>query len=464
MTERVMNRRQFVQTAATVSAGFFALRQAFHASPAFAQLHMRVDGYGPLVPDPAGIFDLPEGFSYNIISRLGERMDDGLLVPGAHDGMAAFPGPDGKTIIIRNHELTHQTPNLGAFGLKHELLEGIPAAKLFDYGRGSQPPLGGTTTLVYDTRARKLERHFLSLAGTGRNCAGGPTPWNSWITCEEWVERAGDKLEKDHGYNFEVPASAEIGLVDPVPLRDMGRFHHEAVAVHEPTGIVYETEDRDDGQIYRFIPHTPGKLALGGRLQALAIIDKPSCDTRNWNKEGPTIKPGESMAVRWIDLDDPDSPKDDLRYRGFEAGAARFARGEGMWYGNDAIYFACTTGGVKKNGQIWRYVPSPNEGQPGETANPGKLELFIEPNDNKLMQNADNLTIAPWGDVMVCEDRSGDARIVGVTPRGELYHFGRNRLSKSELAGICFSPDGSTLFVNIQHDGITLAIHGPFQK
>ncbi len=463
MNQAQFNRRQFVQIAAGVSAGFLGLKHLFYPGTAAAQLHMPVERFGPLVTDPNGIFDLPRGFSYTVVSRLGERMDDGLLVPGAHDGMAAFPGPDGKTIIVRNHELTHDVVRLGAFGLKHELLPNVPPAKVYDYGKGETPSLGGTTTLVFDTRTQRLERHFLSLAGTLRNCAGGPTPWNTWVTCEESVQRIDGRHEKDHGYNFEVPATADIAMADPEPLRDMGRFNHEAIAVHEPTGIVYETEDRDDGQIYRFIPHTPGKLALGGRLQALAVIDKPSLDTRNWKKDEPAVEPGVPLAVRWIDLDEVDAPKDDLRHRGFAAGAARFARGEGMWYGNDAIYFACTSGGVKKAGQIWRYVPSPLEGEAGEADQPGKLELFIEPNNSELMQNADNLTIAPWGDVMVCEDRSGDARIVGVTPRGELYPFGHNRMSKSELAGICFSPDGTTLFVNIQHDGLTLAITGPFR-
>ena len=111
-------------------------------------------------------------------------------------------------------------------------------------GSGELPCLGGTTTLVYDTRTQTLEKHFLSLIGTIRNCAGGLTPWNTWITCEETMQKAEGTYDADHGYNFEVPASADIGLADPIPLKAMGRFNHEAVAVDPKTGIVYETEDR----------------------------------------------------------------------------------------------------------------------------------------------------------------------------------------------------------------------------
>jgi secreted PhoX family phosphatase len=166
--------------------------------------------------------------------------------------------------------------------------------------------------------------------------------------------------------------------------------------------------------------------------------------------------------VTWIDLDDVESPEDDLRFRGFASGAARFARGEGMWYGRGAIYFACTNGGSEKKGQIWKYTPSPDEGKPEESREPGRLELFVEPNDGTLVENADNLTMAPWGDLIVCEDGSEQQFLVGVTPEGEIYKFARNAMNTSELAGATYSPDGSTLFVNIQSPGITLAITGPW--
>ena len=162
----------------------------------------------------------------------------------------------------------------------------------------------------------------------------------------------------------------------------------------------------------------------------------------------------------WIDVDHVEAPDDDLRNRGFNAGAARFARGEGIWYGNGEFYFACTNGGEAKIGQIWKYIPTAAEGDDDE---PGNLQLFLEPNDGELVENADNLTIAPWGDLILCEDRAGPViRLVGVTTSGNIYPFAMTHLH-SEFAGATFSPDGSTLFVNIQGAGLTLAITGPWQ-
>lgn len=466
-----ISRRHFLQQSAVVALGFGGLRhfveEAASATPATPR-DLSANGYGPLRPDPRKLLDLPRGFSYRVVSRTGDAMSDGLRVPGQFDGMGAFLGPQGTTILIRNHELEpvkHQ--DRSAFGPANELLPRLNSAMLYDPGKSRTPGLGGTTTLVYDTRSGQVQRQFLSLAGTIRNCAGGPTPWNSWISCEETVLRAGETpetgtAEKDHGYNFEVPASATPGLAAPVPLRDMGRFNHEAVAVDARSGIVYQTEDRGDGLIYRFIPRVRGRLALGGRLQALKIKGQKSVDTRNWG-DGPTIKPGRIFEVEWIDMRDVESPQDDLRLRGFAAGAARFARGEGIWTGRDAIYFACTNGGPNKTGQIWRYVPSAHEGRMAETAQPGRLELWVEPNNSDIVENCDNVTVAPWGDLVVCEDGGGQQFVVGVTPRGRFYRIARNATNGSEFAGAVFSPDGSTLFVNIQSPGHTFAITGPWR-
>lgn len=451
------SRRYFFKQATAITLGFTGL-QSFMGC-ASKGLPNRVNP--KLVADPLRILDLPDGFSYKIISQAGQPMADGFTVPARPDGMAAFAADHGLTILVRNHEV-NIAPGTGAFDEANRLFPNIDPALLYDAGFGKTPSLGGTTTLVYDTKKQEVVREFLSLAGTQRNCAGGPTPWGSWITCEETVERAGEATEKDHGYNFEVPATAHPAIAVPVPLVEMGRFNHEAIAVDPASGVVYQTEDRHDGLIYRFIPHTPGQLSRGGKLQALAIVSKPALDTRNWEQTDVAV--GESFSVRWIDLEDTQAPEDDLRLRGFAEGAARFARGEGMWYGEGVVFFACTNGGSLKKGQIWKYTPSPLEGTAQETNQPAQLELFIEPNDSAIVENADNLTVAPWGDLIVCEDGSESQHLLRVTPDGRVIRFGTNLISDSEFAGSTFSPDGSTLFVNIQVDGLTLAITGPWAQ
>ncbi len=459
-------RRSFLQSTAAFAIGMSGLRQ-FVAAGETSSLSS-TDRFGELQDDPHQLLSLPPGFSYCILSRTGDAMEDGLLVPDKPDGMATFEGPNGLTVLVRNHEI--EPRQIGPFGNRAKLLSSIEAEKLYDLGEEGKPCIGGTTTVVYDTTKQQVVRQYMSLVGTMRNCAGGPTPWGSWITCEEATDIVGANkfdegpaviCQQNHGYNFEVPATAEIELAPAVPLKAMGRFRHEAVAVDPATGIVYQTEDVDDGLIYRFIPSQAENLAAGGKLQALAFVDRDSTDTRNWSGAF-SIAPSSTHPIRWVDLDNVESPKDDLRYRGFASGAARFARGEGMWYSNGDIYFACTSGGAAQLGQIWKYTPGPAEGQLGERTKPGALELFVEANNSKLVVNADNLTVAPWGDLIVCEDRDGDeVRLIGVTPHGECYTFAHNH-ARTEFAGATFSPDGSTLFVNLQHRGLTLAITGPW--
>ena len=469
-------RRDFISRSAAIAAGFAGLKLASSAqaestaAPAGSKSPADAIGYGPLLADASDLLDLPAGFEYKVISWAGQEMADGLLVPGAADGMATFAGPGGQTILMRNHELAPHLP--GALGSGSERLKNVDLSKFYDRGVADLPSAGGVTTLVYDTKRQRVVRQFLSLGGTVRNCAGGPTPWGSWLTCEEAVDTPTLAIDtpfvcaEDHGYAYDVPATAKPQLHKAKALKAMGRFRREAVAVDPRTCIVYQTEDRDDGAFYRFVPDRHGDLTGNGKLQALALADQPSRDTRNWiantsaNQPGSEqIGVGESFDVRWIDLDDVESPADDLRFRAFDAGGARFARGEGIWWSEGTAYFACTTGGRAQCGQIWRYTPSPL----GTKARAGTLELFIEPNDSNLIKNADNLTDSPWGDMIVCEDRIDPiVRLVGVTPNGELYTLA-NSHAACEFAGVCFSPDGSTLFVNIQARGLTLAITGPWR-
>lgn len=394
---------------------------------------------GPLRPDPQGLLDLPVGFSYRVLSRLGDAMSDGGTVPDSADGMGCFALADGRIALVRNHELRVNQDGGG------------PLGQGFDRrGDGAVLP-GGTTTLVLDPGGTRVERQYRSLAGTIRNCAGGITPWGTWLTCEEDVTRAGRGVGRDHGWVFEVPADAP-GLVDPVPLTAMGRFNHEAAAVDPHSGIVYLTEDRDDGLLYRFIPHTPGKLAAGGRLQALAI---PGL-TDSRNRADPVLPAGQWQPARWIDLDRVEAPDDDLRQRGAALGATLFARGEGIHMGAGEVYFCCTSGGAAKLGQIFRLAPSRESGD--------RIQLFYESRSASAFNTGDNLTVAPNGHLIVCEDQytaTVDNHLRGITRDGVAYPLARLRI-QTELAGACFSPDGRTLFVNVYSPTATLAITGPW--
>ena len=454
----MINRRRFLKCLAAAAA-----------SPPLADAATAAgSGTGPLRADPGRLLDLPGGFSYRVVSEAGDTMDDGFQVPPAHDGMAAFPGEDGRVILVCNHEMPPAFPEYSAFGTGFEALPAPVKERVYDHGGGTSPGAGGTTTTVYNPQSGRTERQHLSLAGTELNCAGGPTPWGSWLSCEECFESPGTGFsrgrlitrDEKHGYVFEVPAS-ESGLADPLPIKAMGRFEHEACAVHAPSGIVYMTEDRHYSLFYRYIPAVPGRLREGGRLQALAIAGRPAQALHNWSGDR-DIEIGESLATQWIDLDDVDPAENDLRLRGAAAGAATFARGEGLCNAGDAFAFTCTIGGRQRLGQVFLYRPSVVEGQDGERRQPGQLTLIAEAGEDSLLQNADNLTMAPWGDLIVCEDTSGHCSLVGIRPDGTQYLLADNAYSNSELAGVCFAPDGRTLFVNIQYPGTTVAITGPW--
>ena len=401
-----------------------------------------------------GVLKLLNGFNYKIISEKGQTMSDGLPVPDRADGMISFKGDNGNIILIRNQEIGHfyKLEKLLKLNPLYNYPDFIKANKdkFYDLGDNNQNPCcGGTTTIIYNPKTKQVENEYTSLSGTLINCSGGPTPWNTWISCEEiFVNKGEGGLQKNHGYNFEVIPSEKIELNKAVPLKAMGRFRHEAIAIDPNTNIAYQTEDREDGLIYRFIPKESPQYGLKGKLQAINISIK---DTRNWERNN--VKKNVKYNVKWVDLEKPDREDDDLRYDGKEKGASIFARPEGMWYDNNDIYFTCTSGGYNKIGQIWKYEIDNNQ-----------LELLFESNSSELMKACDNIIVSPWGDIIICEDGRGTDRLIGIKPDGSIYIIAENILNNAEFAGANFSPDGKILFVNIYSPTMTIAITGPWEK
>jgi secreted PhoX family phosphatase len=438
------------------AAGAFAVIEMLGVPGARAAAR-RAERAGPLVPDPAGRLDLPEGFAYTAFGRAGDPMTDGTPTPSAHDGMGAFAGPDGATVLVRNHELTAAAS--GASGVQ------VPLARRYDPGQGAVVR-GGTTTLVVG-RDGRLAGAWATLGGTLRNCSGGVTPWGTWISCEETTEtpETDRRLTRRHGYCFEVPATAR-SPVDPVPLVALGRFAHEAVAVDPRTGIVYETEDRPRSCFYRFLPDTPGALVRGGRLQAMRLADFPGgVDT------GRDLSRGVRLDVEWVTvpLPDPGARDTPVAAQALGLGAASIARGEGIvWNPADAsFYLSATSGGAAGAGQIFRYVP--RAGRDGH----GLFELFAEAAPDtetgpSEWEWPDNLTVTPWGDLIACEDGPGTQYLTLITRDGAAARLARNAASGFEFSGACFSADARVLFVNVQGSlavpGVTYAITGPWRR
>jgi secreted PhoX family phosphatase len=441
-----MDRRSFLKSAAitaTAAVPFTAfIQRAAHAQDKPGVRRGQTDGYGPLFPvtdEATGLplLMLPRGFKYVSFGWTGDLLDNGAPTPRLHDGMAAFAAGRGRVCLVRNHEV-------GAGNAFSSTYYNIAAG-------------GGTTTLEFDTQKGEVVSMRDSISGTVRNCAGGPTPWGTWLTCEETTTTLGGL---PHGYIFEVPAD---GVGDPVPLRSMGRFSHEAVAVDPATGYVYETEDAGNNSgFYRFIPNTPGHLSDGGTLAMLKVKNT------NLVNLGASYANGRTFEVEWVPIQNPDAPGSIpgtfVWAQGRALGAATFARLEGCWYGNDAkIYIVSTSGGIGQ-GQIWEYDPN------SET-----IRLLFQSPGAAVLNAPDNITVSPRGGLVLCEDGSGEEFLHGLTVDGEIFPFAKNSVvlngerngfvgdfRGSEWAGACYSPDGKWLFANLQSPGITFAITGPW--
>jgi len=404
--------------------------------------------YGPLGPvrdatTGLELLTLPQGFSYLTYGWTGDPLDDGKPTPSGHDGMACFAVEAGRVRLIRNHERD---------GNERALF--VPGAPCYD-------PLGpgGTTTLEFDVGAGRWLGAHASLTGTVRNCAGGPTPWASWLTCEESLSGPEKGLRERHGYVLEVPVS---GVASGRPLRGLGRFLHEAVAVDPATGIVYETEDEQSAGFYRFVPEQRGDLTRG-KLEMLAVRDRPGYDTR-------IGQPADvELPVEWVPIarPDPDDPAGDRVFsQGYALGGAVFRRLEGAFAHAGSIYFVATMGGDETCGQVWCHDPRAQS-----------FRLLYESPGTDVLDCPDNIALSPRGGIVLCEDGQGGDFLRGLSPDGDLFTLCENRVrlsgernglagdfTGSELAGACFDPTGRWLFVNVQNPGITFAITGPWER
>jgi secreted PhoX family phosphatase len=460
-----IDRRQFLTRAGLAGVGTaFAGSIDVAAGTTVGAATRAARGYGDLVADPAGLLALPAGFSYRVVAEAGRTLlDSGEPTPSDADGTACFAAGAGST-LVNNHEISggeaHRVPHLPGL----------------TYDSGA---FGGTTNIDVAADASRL-REYVSVAGTYNNCAGGLTPWQTWLTCEETEVRAGGGRVQDHGFVFEVDPTdqlANVGL-SPVPLRFLGRFPHEAVAVDPETSVVYETEDANGphGLFYRWVPpagFAPGKGALhslaeqpggdtAGTLQAM-VCRKGSRVVADLSQ---ATRTGTRYRVEWVDVPDRLAAQTSTRMQFADGQVTRSRKLEGAWWGDGGAYFVASfardsDGSLNEHdGQVWFYDPA--------TESVTLTTIFgVNPDPDVESDNydgPDNITTSPYGGVILAEDGEGVQHLVGVTAQGKSYPMARNDLNGSEFTGPTFSADGSTLFANIQSPGHVFAITGPWGR
>ena len=456
-------RRDLLRTGAAGTLGIVVTGSvAAIAAPEAAAQVSRDAGYGPLVPDPAGLLALPAGFSYQVVAQSGvTKLDSGEPTPSDPDGTACFRDGRRGFVLINNHEIGGGEPF------------GVPTLAGLTYDPGAH---GGTTNVVTDANGKRVGE-YVSLAGSHNNCAGGRTPWNTWLTCEETEQRAGGVFQKDHGYVFEVDAFDRQANQSPVPLKFLGRYSHEAVAVDPGTSTIYLTEDANapHGLYYRWTPpkHFRGgkgalrKLALSaggataGKLQAMSCFK----GSKHIADLAEATQPGTTYRVEWVDVPDRDATTVSVRNQ-FSADEVTGSRKlEGAYWGDGGAYFVASfarnaDGSINEHdGQVWFYDPS---------CRTITLKTIFgvnpDPTKDTDYDGPDNITVDPHGGLILAEDGEGLSHLVGVTAQGKPYALARNELNESEFTGPTFTPDGHILFANIQAPGHVFAITGPWRR
>jgi len=456
-----VSRRGVLRASAAGGLGI-ALAGSIPAIAGPAAAHAPTAGYGPLVPDPDGLLSLPAGFSYTIVAYAGQtQLTTGQPTPSDADGTAFFRGHRGAGALVNNHEIGGGEPYR------------VPALAGLTYDPGAG---GGTTTIDVDHDGNRV-REYVSLAGTHNNCAGGRTPWNSWLTCEETEQRKGGVYLQDHGYVFEVDAFDQDANYEPVPLKFLGRYSHEAVAVNPRNNEIYLTEDANGphGLYFRWTPphgFRGGKGALrelalseggatAGRLQALSARHGHT----HIADLSEATEPGTRYKVDWIDVPERDAQTTSVRKQFTDDQVTRSRKLEGAWWGDGGAYFVASyaraaDGSVNEHdGQVWFYDPE------SETITLKTIfGVNPDPSVEGNFDGPDNITVSPYGGVILAEDGEGLSHLVGVDERGNAFALARNELNDSEFTGPTFSPDGRILYANIQTPGIVLAITGPWGR
>jgi uncharacterized protein len=432
------------------------------AGPAEARAAARPPaGYGPLVTDPAGLLSLPAGFAYQVVAQAGVTLlESGQPTPSDADGTACFRSRTGWT-LVNNHEIN---------GTEAYHVPALPGLT-YDPGAG-----GGTTTIDVDRHGGRI-REYVSLAGTHNNCAGGVTPWNTWLTCEETEQRAGGAFQQDHGYVFEVDPLDASANANPVPLKFLGRYAHEAVAVDPHTHTIYLTEDAGGplGLYYRWTP--PRRFRGGkGALRALALsgggdtagtLQAMSCSSggNHIGDLSEATEPGTRYDVTWVDVPDRGAATVSVRNQLGNDQITRSRKLEGQWWGDGGVYFVASyarnADGSRNehDGQVWFYDPQ---------AHTVTLKTIFgvnpDPAQDTGYDGPDNITLSPYGGLMMAEDGEGLNHLVGLTERGVAYPMARNEFNDSEFTGPTFSQDADILFANIQTPGFVFAITGPWRS